>query len=211
MSWGGGESSSETFFDSYFSYPGVTFLASSGDTGGIVEWPAVSPYVIGVGGTQLATNPSTGRLATPVQETAWSGSGGGCSLYEASLAAQNGFVPSTCKKRASPDVSMDGGAASPVAVYISLQGGWYDVWGTSLSVQVYAGIVGLMNGLRSTPLSSTLADLYAAATKDGYPIFFRDITSGTAGSFSAGPGWDFVTGLGSPMARLIAYVGAAGK
>ena len=66
MSWGGNESFSQTSFDSSFLKNGVTFMASSGDTGGIVEWPSSSPNVIGVGGTNL--NYSSGTL---ISETAW--------------------------------------------------------------------------------------------------------------------------------------------
>ena len=213
MSWGGGESRSQTSssMDGRLNVAGVTFLASSGDTGGKVEWPSSSPYVIAVGGTNLATNSNTGRVAIPVVETAWSGSGGGCSSVESALAAQTGFLPSTpaCSARAVPDVSMDGGGSSAVAVYISKQGGWYEVYGTSLSVQLYAGVMGIANSLRGTHLSSGLADLYAAA-KSAYSTDFRDITSGKAGRFSAGPGWDFVTGLGSPLANgLLPYLETA--
>src|SRR6202521_1793099 len=91
MSWGGSESVSQTSFDSFFVKNGVTFMASSGDTGGVVEWPSSSPNVIGVGGTDL--NYSNGTL---VSETAWSGSGGGCSSVEPAISAQTGFVPSSC-------------------------------------------------------------------------------------------------------------------
>jgi subtilase family serine protease len=83
MSWGGSESVSQTSYDSFFVKNGVTFLASSGDTGGVVEWPSSSPNVIGVGGTNL--NYANGKL---VSETAWSGSGGGCSSVEPAIAAQ---------------------------------------------------------------------------------------------------------------------------
>ena len=206
MSWGGSESYFQTFYDSMFVAPGVTFLASSGDTGGIVEWPASSPYVIGVGGTNLALNASTGRVAIPVQETGWSGSGGGCSTVESKPAAQSGFVPSTCLHRGSPDVSMNGGGSSAVAVVVSLQGGWYDVYGTSLSVQLYAGMLALAESARGGALSSTLADLYQAGAATKYSTDFRDITVGTAGKNTAGPGWDFVTGLGSPKAALVAFL-----
>ena len=93
---------------------------------------------------------------------------------------------------------MDGGNQSPVYVYISLQGGWYSVYGTSLSVQLWAGVMAIANGLRgSTPLTASLNDLYVDATGSFYATNYRDITSGKAGSFSAGPGWDFITGLGS--------------
>ena len=131
---------SQTSYDSFFVKNGVTFLASSGDTGGVVEWPSSSPNVIAVGGTNL--NYSNGTL---VSETAWSGSGGGCSSVEPAIAAQTGFVPSSCKNRAAPDVSMDGGGLSPVYVYISGQGGWYAFYGTSLSVQLWAGVTALAN------------------------------------------------------------------
>jgi subtilase family serine protease len=206
MSWGGGESRGQTSSDSTFTGTGVTFLASSGDTGGVVEYPSSSINVIAVGGTNLGL--TNGHIASPVSETAWSGSGGGCSLYEAKIAAQTGFVPTTCKNRAVPDVSMDGG--TPVSVYISDQGGWGGVYGTSLAVQIYAAFIATVNGIRgsSHPLTSALSDLYSAAagapTSAGYLSDFRDITSGKAGSFSAGPGWDYTTGLGSPLAGALA-------
>src|SRR5579862_7967492 len=199
MSWGGGESSSQTSFDSSFIRSGVTFLASSGDTGGIVEWPSSSVNVVAVGGTNLALNAN----GTVSSETAWSGSGGGCSTVEPSITAQTGFVPGTCTHRATPDVSMDGGNSSPVAVYISDQGGWFAVYGTSLSVQLWGGVVAIANGLHGSGVNGMLRDLYFATagipSSPPYTNNYRDITSGTAGSFSAGPGWDFITGLGSPL------------
>ena len=60
MSWGGGEFSGETSYDSYFTTPsghgGVTFVASSGDSGSPVGYPAISPNVLSVGGTTLNLN-----------------------------------------------------------------------------------------------------------------------------------------------------------
>ncbi len=50
MSWGLNEFSNETSYDSYFTTPGITYIASSGDSG-VVEWPSVSPNVLAVGGT----------------------------------------------------------------------------------------------------------------------------------------------------------------
>jgi subtilase family serine protease len=216
MSWGGSEFTGQTFYDWVFSHPGVTFLASSGDTGGIVEWPSSSPNVIAVGATSLASN-SSGGLEVPVVETAWNGSGGGCSTQEAALPFQKTFLPKTpvCKNRAVPDVAISGGPSSAVSVLVSDQGGWYEVYGTSLAVQLYAGIIGDANGKRgSAPLSSTLSDLYADAAgaphSTPYISNFRDITSGTAGSFSSGLGWDFVTGLGSPLLNsLSGYLDSA--
>ncbi len=202
MSWGGSESVGQTFYDSFFARNGVTFLASSGDIGGVVEWPSSSPNVIAVGGTNL--NYSNGTL---VSETAWSGSGGGCSSVEPAIAAQTGFVPPSCRNRATPDVSIDGGGLSPVYVLISGQGGWYAVYGTSLSVQLWAGVTALANARHGAPLNGVQSALYAEAagapSATPYTSNYRDITSGSAGSFSAGPGWDFVTGLGSPLVNAL--------
>jgi len=61
--------------------------------------------------------------------------------------------------------------------------------------------------VRSAPLDGTLADLYADAagipSSAPYTANYRDITSGQAGSFSAGPAWDFITGLGSPLVNSL--------
>ena len=76
MSWGQGEFSGETSYDSYFPQSnGIVLMASTGDTGGATEYPSTSPYVIAVGGTSVATN-SAGAFTG---ETGWSGSGGGTS------------------------------------------------------------------------------------------------------------------------------------
>jgi subtilase family serine protease len=110
MSWGAGESGAELANDdAHFNYPGVTFVASSGDAGEIssgVSYPAASPYVLSVGGTQL-TQSADGTWS----ETAWSGSGGGISLYETKPVFQNGWQQFlTGNMRSVPDVSYQGGA-----------------------------------------------------------------------------------------------------
>lgn len=192
MSWGGSEFNGETSYDFVFNKLGVTFLASSGDSGGIVAWPAASQYVVGVGGTQLTLNPNGGYGS----ETAWSGSGGGCSLLEPAVLFQHGVIPSSCTHRGVPDVAIAGGNQSAVAVYVSDQGGWYEVYGTSLSVQMWAGIIAVVNGMRSNSLQTALADLYSDSRQAPAP--FQDIVTGSAGRFLAGPGWDFITGLGTP-------------
>ena len=99
MSWGGSEFNGESFYDSYFAQPGVAFIAAGGDTGGVVEYPASSKNVVGVGGTSLALSPA-GGVASPIVETAWSGSGGGCSAWEPAFspAIQKAFVPSYLRR-----------------------------------------------------------------------------------------------------------------
>lgn len=210
MSWGGGEFRGESSYDSYFQTAHVAFLASSGDSGGIVEWPSVSANVVGVGGTNLPVNSSTGGLGSGA-ETAWNGSGGGCSAQEPKTSVQAVTFPSACSRRGAPDVAASGGPNSAVAVYISKQGGWFQVYGTSLACPMWAGMVAIADKLRAasgkaTLTNATLADVYSAYASS-YSANYTNITSGTAGSYSAGPGWDFVTGLGSPkMQNLAPYL-----
>ena len=71
MSWGGGESFGETRYDSsHFSHNGVTFTASSGDSGDGVIYPAASPDVIAVGGTTLKTDSNGNYATTPSSDVA---------------------------------------------------------------------------------------------------------------------------------------------
>jgi hypothetical protein len=63
----------------------------------------------------------------------------------------------------------------------------------TISSPSLAGIVNLA-GHFATNTQSELTTIYANRTNSAD---FRDITSGSAGSFSAGPGYDFVTGVGS--------------
>ena len=95
MSWGGGEFSGEQSYDTmYFSTPGVTYAAATGDGGCGTIYPSTSPNVIAVGGTRSALLTST-PPPTPLgnnygSETAWNGSGGGISSQEAEPAYQRG-------------------------------------------------------------------------------------------------------------------------
>src|SRR6516165_7306334 len=77
-SWGSGEFSGETSFDSRFIKSGVVFFASTGDSPG-TEWPSVSPNVVAAGGTTISRNPSTFAFIT---ERPWALTGGGRSLFE---------------------------------------------------------------------------------------------------------------------------------
>src|SRR5262249_42756728 len=99
MSWGGSEFQGETAYDSaqYFGKAGVTFVAASGDDGGVsgAEWPAVSPNVVGVGGTSLTLSSSGGYGSetawslTGSRRTGYSGSAGGTSIYESKPSYQS--------------------------------------------------------------------------------------------------------------------------
>lgn len=196
MSWGGSEFSSETTFDADFTAPGVVYLASSGDRGGIVEYPAASPNVIAVGGTTLNFD-QNGVFSS---ETGWGGSGGGPSAIELRPSFQDGVAATVGAARGTPDVSFDGDPGSGVSIFDSNgyhgQRGWFVVGGTSVGAPCWAAIANLAGGgASSAGVNSTMY----GQIPSGYGTTFRDILTGTAGSFSAGSGWDFVTGIGSPI------------
>ena len=169
--------------------------------------------MIAVGGTTIGiVQSSPWPVIFPVVETGWSGSGGGCSAYTPSLAFQKPLVPTICKRRAVPDISMDADPNSGVLVRVSLQGGYYRVGGTSLACPMMAAVVGIANGVRQTggklALSNTLQHLYDHGMS---ATWVRDITSGKAGLWpfvwNSTVGFDFVTGLGVPVANnLVPYL-----
>jgi len=214
MSWGGSEFSGETADDSYFTASGVTFVASAGDSGAGVEWPAASPNVTGVGGTTLILNSAGGYGS----ETAWSNSGGGISVYETPQPVwQKGWFQSswTPVNRGVPDVSY---LANPnYGVYVVYDGQWYEFGGTSVGAPQWSALIALSNQGRTSGALSGIDDvIYSIANGGGHtsgggytihPAYLHDITSGSDGSNpddSAGPGYDLVTGLGTPIAGSLA-------
>jgi subtilase family serine protease len=220
MSWGGSEFYNETAYDRTFTTPsghvggsglpgGVTFVASSGDSGAWygAQWPAVSPNVLVVGGTALYLNSQSQYSA----ESAWSGSGGGYSIFESEPSFQQGAQRTG--RRTSPDVSYD---ANPYTGFVvrnsfglqSVQTGWWISGGTSAGAPQWAGIIALadqaraVNGLGS--LNQGQTSVYSLSTSD-----FHDITSGSNG-YSAIPGYDLASGRGSPYVdRIVADLSGA--
>jgi len=195
MSWGGSEFSSEASNDSHFQHNGIVYFGSSGDTGGVNIYPSVSPNVVSAGGTTIHRNGS----GSFTSETGWSGSGGGPSKYEAKPSYQNGVANTSTTQRSAPDFSFDADPNSGVSVYDSTRcqglSGWLVFGGTSVSSPSLAGIVNRAGHFANTSVDE-LVTIYANRTNTAD---FRDITSGTAGSFSAGVGYDYVTGVGSSL------------
>ena len=193
MSWGGSEFSSEAKYDSHFTTPGIVYFAASGDTGGKTIYPGVSPNVVSAGGTTVRRDANGNFLS----ETGWSGSGGGKSLYENRPSYQDGIISVVGAKRGVPDFSFDADPNSGVSVYdsTSCQGvsGWLVFGGTSVASPALAGIVNLAGHFYASS-NTELTTIYSNMSTSSD---FRDITSGTAGSFNATTGWDFVTGVGS--------------
>src|SRR5271157_6066484 len=176
-------------------------------------YPSVSPNVLAVGGTTL----TLGAGNTYGSETGWSDSTGGFSgldsgwrTYESEPSYQTATLQATGLNygvRTTPDVSFNADPNTGVAVYDSVpysgQSGWFQVGGTSAATPAWAGLVaiadqGLATGGQGS-LSGTQAqtDLYALPSSD-----FNDITTGFNGYYAT-PGYDLVTGLGSPKANLV--------
>jgi subtilisin-like proprotein convertase family protein len=223
MSWGGGEFAGEASYDSYFTTPtghkGITFVAAAGDNGVPPEWPAASSNVLAVGGTSLGLSSTDTRTGEP----GWSSGGGGYSAENPAPSYQNSYAQSAyvqntlnnhvlqAGSRGTPDVSYNADSSPGVAVYDTFRYygtsyTWWTVGGTSAGSPQWAGLVALVDQARGTSGSldgpgQLLPDLYKlASSSTSYPRDFFDVTSGNNGE-PAQPGFDLVTGLGSPQAN----------
>ena len=193
--------------DSYFQTPGVTYVAPSGDNGELnfgneteVTWPASSPYVVSVGGTSLYLDANGNR----VSETAWPGSGGGLSTLYETPTWQAGW--SLYQKRGVPDVSYVADPNTGFVVYASAYGGWSTNGGTTIGAAQWAALIALANQSRSSGLAGN-RDIYkVAGSAPNINANFLDFTSGSNGADPddlSVPGYDLVTGLGSPVAASL--------
>jgi len=192
---------------------GQTLFSSTGDTGSfcpvgvgtngvpagvpLVNYPAASQYVTAVGGTTLITN-ADGNYDV---EVAWYSGGGGISQFEYSPYWQTAAnVPSSADSaRGIPDIAMDADPESGANVYVN--GAWEGVGGTSLSSPLAVGVWARM---LSANLNLGFAPIAWYGLYDGtgpvgsYPNGgFHDIITGADGLYTALPGWDYTTGLGS--------------
>ncbi len=162
-SYGSSEFSGETADDVYYNHPGVAITASAGDGGYGVEYPAASPYVTAVGGTSLVRDTSVARGWS---ETVWSGTGSGCSAYEAAPSWQ----PTTtyCGSRTVADVAAVANPSTGVAVYDSYgESGWLVFGGTSVASPIVASIYALAGNTSNFSTSggaSTAAQALYGAT-----------------------------------------------
>jgi subtilase family serine protease len=214
---------------------GQTMFASTGDTGSscallptngvpvvgipMVEYPATSPYVVGVGGTSAIANAAD---ASYVGEAAWNAGGGGLSQFENSTSwQQTAQLTSTglaaTNLRGLPDIAMAGDAvAGAYNVYGPNIPGVGDcstgcaIGGTSesspLAMGAYARLVSAHGGALgyAAPLlyANYVANQNNAATVNGPPPTqalggFHDIITGANGTYTALPGYDYTTGLGT--------------
>ncbi len=203
MSFGESEFSGEQQYDNLnylFGHVYVTFVAAAGDSAGQggADWPAVSPNVVGVGGTTLTLNASGGYGSetawTPTNANGYSGTGGGASALQPMPSFQSAALGNTKgAMRDTPDVPAVGDLNTGLAVYDSTadQGtaGWSQVGGTSAGTPIWAGIVAAadqargQNGLTSIGTAQFQALLYSASESGGrttalYSSLFHDVTTG---------------------------------
>ena len=215
-----------SFYQQATTQGGITFIASSGDSGAIdytdiaatqyattrtVGFPADVPWVTVAGGTMLYKNGNT------FDEVAWPESGGGVSKFFSEPDFQKNLPASDqsllAGYRGIPDVAADaagvGSGDTGLAVY--LNGEWTMSSGTSTASPIWAANVAIADEMAGHPLGFINPGLYKLAQSPSYAQDFRDVTQGDNSccppnpvqGFSAGSGWDAVTGLGAPQAARL--------
>jgi subtilase family serine protease len=189
-SWGGPETAYQTTLDAQLNRPGVAMVFSSGDNGAGLLYPASSHFVTAAGGTSLKRSLN----ARGWSETAWKGTGSGCSRYDARAPWQN--VSTRCATRAISDISALADPSTGLAVYQTYGfTGWAIYGGTSVA----APIITAMYAVAGRPRAKE----YAASYPYANPTHFHDIRFGNNGTCAtrmcdAIAGWDGPTGLGTP-------------
>ena len=187
-----------------FAAQGQNMFVAAGDSRAWpagLDWPQDDPFIVSVGGTDLTTTGPGGAWAT---ETGWIDSGGG-------IAPDNFAIPSwqtaaaagcsSCSKtiRNGPDVAANANFTFYVCDLGSCTANLFG--GTSFAAPMWAGYLALANQQAVQNGQSTLGfinpELYTIGGGTAYKSNFHDITSGNNG-FSATPGYDLVTGWGSP-------------
>jgi subtilase family serine protease len=197
----------------------VTVIAASGDTGAIsddgpprqVSMPASDPLVLAAGGTILdAASPA----GTYLGEMAWNGgddaSGGGYSSLFPGPAYQDG-VTRAGNTRGVPDVAANADSTTAMAIAYS-DGGLRPAIGTSAAAPLWAGVIALADQQAGQHLGYVNPIIYGIARSPAYHRAFHDVVTGDNSvlsptgvivGYDAGPGWDPVTGWGSPNAQYL--------
>jgi subtilase family serine protease len=203
---------------------GWTIFAASGDNGATdynnvqsttfsptptVDFAADMPWVIAVGGTTLHTYANSSAF----NETAWQGSGGGFSQFFSEPDYQRLLPPNVQRllhgKRGVPDVAADADPATGLEVY--LNGQWTLGGGTSASQPAWTALIAIADQMAGHPLGFLNPALYRVGTSPAAHKDFRDIVAGnnshqgviSVPGYNAVPGWDPVTGFGSPLASFL--------
>lgn len=207
---------------------GISVLASSGDSGSTtclddqglpephqaVSFPASSPWVTSVGGTNITLDASNALTNQIVWNSPSGAGGGGYSMLFKRPSWQNGFT--TARHRVVPDVAMLADTSPGYAIYCTAKGDcqgappagpWGEFGGTSAGTPLLAGGLAILdealrkNGRQDIGLANPL--FYEIAATPSGPQVFQDVISGsndlfalatngarTVGCCTAGPGFD---------------------
>jgi len=215
------EATQDAIFQSAVSQ-GQMFSVSSGDSGAYEcgatagkaqSYPAVSPYVMAIGGTTLSSSGGTWQSetvwscssASTCQQSSSGGAGGGPSLTENAPSWQTAAgVLGSSTKRGVPDISFDASPNSGALVLIN--GSNTQIGGTSLAAPLWAGFWTRIQAAHSNSLAFPASTIYSGAAAN--PGWFHDVTSGNQG-YAAATGWDYASGYGSvQIAALSASMGS---
>ncbi|WP_033295330.1 S53 family peptidase [Amycolatopsis jejuensis] len=190
---------------------GISYFAAAGDDGTTdcarqtgsnaqaVDFPASSPNVSGVGGTQLSVTSSNAYSSEKAWNDGASGgaTGGGISTI---FAAPSWQSQQSTTKRKVPDVAADAAQGSAYSIISGGQAG--NVWGTSGAAPLWAAFTTLQNQVHGGGLGNLNPKFYSIGNGSSYGTGFHDVTTGTntfngTTGFSAKTGYDQVTGWGS--------------
>jgi hypothetical protein len=184
----------------------VAIVAAAGDSGYGPQFPASAQNVTAVGGTSLHKASNTRGWT----ETAWSGTGSGCSSLQAAPGWLQATVPAACQNRTEVDVSAVADPFTPVAVFDTVpQDGTVPNWiapgGTSVSTPIVAGLYALA-ATAAAPAKYPVPHTYPASYPFAHPGAFFDVVAGANGRCEssrtylcqARAGYDGPTGLGTP-------------
>jgi subtilase family serine protease len=188
-----------------------------------VNWPASDPLALAAGGTSLRASRTTGAY---LGETAWNipaaavggsspaASGGGFSRLFPRPAYQDG-IAGIGATRGVPDVAADADSSTGMALAIS-DGGQDHILlgagGTSAAAPLWAAVIALADQYAGRPLGFVNPAIYQIGRSASYHQAFHDVTTGTntvifptqtITGYQAAPGWDPVTGWGSPNAQVL--------
>jgi len=217
ISWGGSESTwtaqAMQAMDQAFQAAvalGITVCCAAGDNGssdGVtdgkahVDFPASSTYALACGGTRLEAANNTVSSEVVWNDSTSSATGGGISdVFGLPTWQANANIPPSVNDqhagRGVPDVSGDADPQTGYQVHVDGQDVVFG--GTSAVAPLWAGLIALINQQRGKPAGYLNPVLYQNYAKLMQTNALRDVTSGNNGSYTAGPGWDACTGLGTP-------------
>ena len=209
------------FYKQATTQDGITFFSSSGDNGATdyrdlhasvlsptatTSFAPDDPWVTATGGTSLI------RQGNSTSEVAWNQSGGGFSQFFSEPSYQQTLPASDQSllkgRRGVPDVSAD---ANPLTGLVFYEGdAWTLAGGTSAAAPLWSGLMAIADQMAGKGLGFINPTLYKLALSNRYALDFHDITSGNNSvnsqgvnvpGYAAVPGWDPITGLGSPDAE----------